>query len=173
MGKRVKNNSGFTLIEMLIVVILLGILAMLIIPQVGVSTEDAKLNTLQTNVQGLRNAVELYYAQHGEYPGAKKQTDGAAVASDAEAEAAFVPQLTQYTDGDGKVSATKNSTYKYGPYLKTTTLPANPYNSASSIKCDYDQTDITDRTTTNNTGYMFHPKTGVIFPNDSADHSGL
>ena len=45
---RTKRNkqAGFTLIEMLIVVLLLGILAMLIIPQISVSTEDAMENTL-------------------------------------------------------------------------------------------------------------------------------
>ena len=70
-----RNQSGFTLIEMLIVVIVLGILAMIIIPQISVSTDEAKLSTLRTNLGSLRGAIELYYHQHGAYPGAKK-TDG-------------------------------------------------------------------------------------------------
>ena len=69
----VKSRDGFTLIEMLIVIIILGILAMVIIPQITVSQEDAKMSTLKTNLAGIRSAIELYYAQHNNtYPGVKK-----------------------------------------------------------------------------------------------------
>ena len=60
---RTDRKSGFTLIEMLIVIIILGILAMIIIPQLGVTTDDAKTNTLQANLSSIRSAVEVYYAQ--------------------------------------------------------------------------------------------------------------
>ena len=42
--KRLSKQNGFTLIEMLIVVIVLGILAAIIVPQIAVSTDDAKIN---------------------------------------------------------------------------------------------------------------------------------
>ncbi len=75
--RTVKRRDGFTLIEMLIVIIILGILAMVIIPQITVSTEDAKVSTLKTNLGGIRSAIEMYYAQHNQtYPGVKKETDG-------------------------------------------------------------------------------------------------
>ena len=68
---KLKNQSGFTLIEILIVVILLGILATIIIPQVSVSADEAKLNTLKNNLSGLRRSIDLYYFQHNNaYPGA-------------------------------------------------------------------------------------------------------
>ena len=54
------DQSGFTLIEILIVVILLGILATIIIPQVSVSSDDAKLNTCKTNLSNMRSAIELF-----------------------------------------------------------------------------------------------------------------
>jgi prepilin-type N-terminal cleavage/methylation domain-containing protein len=57
--KGFREKSGITLIEMLLVVILLGILAMLIIPQISVSTGDANLNTLQTNLSTIRNALNV------------------------------------------------------------------------------------------------------------------
>ncbi len=63
-GKGLSKQHGFTLIEMLIVVIVLGILAAIIIPQIAVSTDDAKLNTLETNLNTSRNALELYYFEH-------------------------------------------------------------------------------------------------------------
>ena len=59
-----KGREAFTLIEMLIVIVILGILAMVIIPQISTSTDDAKLSTLQTNLSSMRNSVELYYALH-------------------------------------------------------------------------------------------------------------
>ena len=61
---KLNKQAGFTLIEMLIVVLLLGILAMLIIPQISVSTDDARQNTLHSNLGTMRNAIELYYHQH-------------------------------------------------------------------------------------------------------------
>ena len=57
LNKNNQNQDGFTLIEILIVVILLGILATVIIPQVNVSSDDAKMNTLKTNLSHMRNAM--------------------------------------------------------------------------------------------------------------------
>jgi len=165
-----KAGSGFTLIEILIVVIVLGILAMIIVPQISVSTEDAKINTLKTNLSNMRSAIELYYHQHNNrYPGQYKETDGTtAVTSDAEAAAAFIAQMTQYTDANGKVSTTKTDVFKYGPYLKEG-IPANPFKD-NSLACDFDQNDITVRTADGTTGWKFHPVTGVLFANDHTDH---
>jgi len=165
-----KAGSGFTLIEILIVVIVLGILAMIIVPQISVSTEDAKVSTLKTNLSNMRSAIELYYHQHNNrYPGQYKETDGTtAVASDDDAKTAFIAQLTQYTDANGKISATKTGDYKYGPYLKEG-IPANPFKD-SSLACDFDQNDITVKTADTTTGWKFHPVTGVLFANDSTDH---
>ncbi len=173
--KLLRKQSGFTLIEMLIVVIVLGILAMIIIPQVAVSTEDAKLNTLSTNLSALRNAVELYYHQHdSKYPGATKHTDGTATISDAEAIAAIVPQLTQYTDSDGQTAATKGGAFIYGPYLKKTTLPTNPYNNKNDVTADFDEADITVRSSAGQDfGWKFYPVTGVLIAADNGAHDNL
>ena len=111
MSKSYQDQAGFTLIEMLIVVIILGILAAIIIPQLSVSTEDAKINTLKTNLGGLRSSIEIYYAQHGNYPGANDD-NGTATSDDGIAATAFVKQLTQYTNSDGGVNAEKSTTYK-------------------------------------------------------------
>ena len=172
--RMLKDQAGFTLIEMLIVVILLGILAMLIIPQISVSTSDANLNTLKSNLASMRNATELYYHQHNQvYPGAVSESDGSTATTDANAPAAFLAQLTQYSDIDGEVSTSKTGNYIYGPYLKSPALPTNPYNNLATLGCDVDMADITDRAPVGATAWFFHPMTGVYFANDATDSRNL
>jgi prepilin-type N-terminal cleavage/methylation domain-containing protein len=169
------SRSGFTLIEILIVVLLLGVLATIIIPQINVSTEDAKLNALKSNLSHLRSSVELYYHQHNNtYPGATKHTDGTPVGSDADAEAALVPQLTQFTNLSGKVATSGSSEFQFGPYIKSAVLPTNPFNNKTDVVCDYDQIDITSRDSTgSNVGYKFYPQTGVLISGDGGQHNDL
>jgi type II secretion system protein G len=172
LNRSVRNRSGFTLIEMLIVIIILGILAMIIVPQINVSQDDAKISTLKTNLAGIRSAIEIYYHQHNNtYPGTKK-TDGslADVADIAESLTALREQMTQYTDITGKVSATKSAAYPFGPYIKAGELPANPYKD-NTLVCDITVTDITlstgvKRAATGATGWKYLAKLGVIFAND-------
>ncbi len=160
------KQAGFTLIEMLIVVLLLGILAMLIIPQISVSTDDARLNTLHSNLGSMRNAIELYYHQHNEtYPG-ENDASGTATSDAAVSATAFLQQLTRYTDIDGAVSATKTGNYIYGPYLKSVTLPTNPYNNDNTVVCDPSEDDITVRASAGTQGWRFYPQTGVLMAND-------
>jgi prepilin-type N-terminal cleavage/methylation domain-containing protein len=171
-GKPCSNcQAGFTLIELLIVVIVLGILGMIIIPQVTVSSEDAKVSTLQTNISTLRNAVELYYHQHdNQYPGQKSITGGAP-ADAAAAQTAFLQQLTRFTEVDGTVSNTKTADAKYGPYLKSTELPENPFNNLKSVLCDITETNITIKASSGTAGWKFYTQTGVLLANDGSHDS--
>lgn len=158
--KRKLGNQGFTLIEILIVVMVLGILAMVIVPQITVSTDDAKANTLQTNLVGMQNAVELYYYQHKNvYPGATG-TDAA------DAAVKFLQQLTQYTSDAGAVSGTKDATHTLGPYIKGNLLPTNPYNNKNDVTCNILEADITVAVETSavTTGWYFYTKTGKLVP---------
>jgi general secretion pathway protein G len=59
-----KFRSGFTLIEILIVVIILGILAAIVIPQFSSASNDARKSNVQSTVQTLRSQVALYKLQH-------------------------------------------------------------------------------------------------------------
>lgn len=159
---RRKRRAAFTLIEMLIVIVILGILAMIIIPQVSTSTDDAKLNTLRTNLGAMRSAVELYYAQHnGAYPGAV--LGGAATPAEA-----FVQQLTRYTDAAGTIGATKTAVIKYGPYIKGTSLPQNPFNDLNTVVVDTTTANITVKAGSGVGGWKFYALTGVLMANDGA-----
>ncbi len=179
---KLNNQAGFTLIEMLIVLIVLGILAMIIIPQVSVSTEDAKLRTLQTNLNVMRSSIETYYAQHNSvYPGAINDATGSGAPADATAGAvAFVNQLTKYSLATGKAAgdsatlATTPPTPIFGPYIKGggTMPPMNPFNNLNTITVDLTTTDISiARTADNTSGWKFYAKTGLFFANDSTEHA--
>ena len=171
-----RKQSGFTLIEMLIVIIVLGILAMIIVPQITISTDDAKVSTLQSSLSGIRSAVEIYYVQHDNtYPGENDVT-GAATSVDADAATAFLQQLTRYTTSSGAVTSVKNTTYKFGPYIKVGALPVNPFDAAldSDVKASASVTSITAaRVPDGSTAWWVYPKTGVVFANDNTSSGGV
>ena len=72
---------------------------------------------------------QLYNQQHGEYPAANG--DGTDVAN---TEAAFLSQLTTFTDDAGDSNATKTATHIYGPYLTRSTMPADPFKNVAVVE---------------------------------------
>lgn len=158
--------SGFTLIEMMIVIVILGILAMVIVPQISSSTDEAKVSTLRTNLSALRSAVEIYYAHHNAiYPAsALPATRPADVTTLPES---FAAQLTRYTDVNGNISNSKDATYKYGPYVKGE-MSLNPFNEDRDVVVDNAETDITVKASDGTTGWKFYSLTGVFMANDGA-----
>ena len=59
-----RNTRGFTLVEILIVVIILGILAAIVIPQFTNASQDAMVSSVQSTLQTARSQIELYRVQH-------------------------------------------------------------------------------------------------------------
>jgi prepilin-type N-terminal cleavage/methylation domain-containing protein len=162
-----RRRSGFTLVELLIVIIILGFLATMIILQINTNIEHVKENALKTNLIAMRAAAELYYHEHGgKYPG-RNDVDGNATGDGKAAAAAFEQQLTRYTAWAGKVSEIRSATYKYGPYLME--LPTNPFNDNSAVKCDAKNEKLSERKTGGKEGWKFYTKTGVMLANDG-DH---
>ena len=58
-----RSRSGFTLVEILIVAVILGILAAVVVPQFSDATTDAKSSVMTSNLQSLWAQAELYQAQ--------------------------------------------------------------------------------------------------------------
>ncbi len=61
---RNKVRKAFTLVEILIVVVILGILAAIVIPQFTSATEDAQAGNLKAQIQSLQNQIELFRARN-------------------------------------------------------------------------------------------------------------
>ena len=157
------DSRGFTLVELLIVVIILAILAAVVIPQFAASTDDARAAALDTTLANLRSSLDLYYQQHGEYP--SRLTDGTNAADSA---AAFLTQLTQYTDADGDVATTKDATHIYGPYLRKAVIPTEPMTESNVLEIETAGALGMTATALDPGGWKFDNRTGQLIVNDAA-----
>ncbi|NMI08510.1 type II secretion system major pseudopilin GspG [Acinetobacter pittii] len=67
-GARMKRASGFTLIEVMVVIVILGVLAALIVPNVMGRSEKAKIDTTQIALKGVAGALDQYKLDNGHFP---------------------------------------------------------------------------------------------------------
>ena len=168
--RRDRRQAGFTLVELIIVIIILAILAAVAIPMFTGSTQDAKEATRDTDLTMLTKQIRLYYHEHGDiYPGAASEADGTTAVTGAKADAAFLAQMTQWTDATGKASATQSSDYPFGPYLQA--IPANPLPDAATVTAGTEAAvDITEDLGAirpdGKTGWKASSKTGKIIANN-------
>ena len=115
------TRRGFTLIEILIVVIILGILAAIVIPQFTNASKEAKQSSLLTMVQSLRSQIALFKLQHNDYlPGVAPVVGSGGTFS----QATFWNQMTLFSDVTGATNATKTVQFDKGPYMQS--IPKNP-----------------------------------------------
>jgi general secretion pathway protein G len=66
---RTRRSKAFTLVEILIVVVILGILAAIVVPQFTSASQEAQAGNVATQLQTIRSQIELYRVRHnGNYP---------------------------------------------------------------------------------------------------------
>src|SRR5262245_36304090 len=124
-----ERKSGFSLIEILIVVVVMGILAAIIAPQFSNSGETARHAATIEYLQGLRSQIDLYRNQHlGKYPGV----------ADTDPDVVFVEQMTLPTNSAGQRSSASDQgfgdpNYPLGPYIPNVIAP-NPFNKSRRVK---------------------------------------
>jgi type II secretory pathway pseudopilin PulG len=127
------------------VVAIIAILAAIGIPRMSRGSKGANDSALSGDLAVLRNAIDLYAAEHG------GTTPGAATIAD---------QLTLYTDASGATSATKTGAYIYGPYVrKIPPVPVGPKKGSSGIAA-LDGAGV---------GWLYDSSTGKIAGNTGTD----
>jgi len=134
------RKSAFTLVEILIVVIILGILAAVVIPQFSDASDDTRSSSTMTNLKTVRSQLTLFKAQHAEtWP-------------------ASFDLMTTYTDVDCNTNATQTDVFRFGPYLLR--VPANPYTGVDTVTIVNDPATAYSAAADMSQGWWYNSATG-------------
>jgi prepilin-type N-terminal cleavage/methylation domain-containing protein len=150
-GRRLhRNRRGFTIIELLMVIVALAIMAGIVIPQVSGAVDDAKQGAMLANLHEVTNAIERYRMDHSGLP--PDQVVGRRL-----------PQLTSRTNVDGDIGSGPG--FIYGPYVKE--LPANPLSETANV---YTVNSTPPANLDKRIGWVYHIDSGQIW---AGLHAGL
>ncbi|HWL72864.1 MAG TPA: type II secretion system major pseudopilin GspG [Burkholderiaceae bacterium] len=100
------RNRGFTLIEIMVVITILGVLAALIVPRVVGRTDDARIAAAKQDIASIMQALKLYRLDNGRYP-----------TTDQGLQALITRPTTEPVP----------SNWKQGGYLDRSTVPSDPW----------------------------------------------
>lgn len=122
MANRRHAPTGFSAIEGIIVLVILGTIAAIAIPRMSHAGQNATESTLAGDMAVWRNALDLYQRDHnGAYP-----KDSMTLAA----------QLTQYTDISGDTAGSRDATHVLGRYLRSVPpLPVADPHDSSAVPC--------------------------------------
>lgn len=68
MNRRFRGQDGFTLIEIMVVILIIGLLALMVVPRLRGVADRAKRTKAQADIQELKQALDRYYLDNGSYP---------------------------------------------------------------------------------------------------------
>jgi prepilin-type N-terminal cleavage/methylation domain-containing protein len=117
------RQRGFSLVEMVMVMMTMGIIAMIAVPRLSRAATDAQASAMVANVRVLQGAIDVYAAEHGNRDPAH-DPDGTVMSDGAK----FAARLNGNTDDFG------NSGGLFGPYLIR--VPRNVANGRATIRVD-------------------------------------
>jgi prepilin-type N-terminal cleavage/methylation domain-containing protein len=123
-----RKMRAFTLVEILIVVVILGILAAVVIPLASGSVMSAQESSLGIDLQLLKRFILIYKVYHLEV--APGYPDGQT--SSTPTEEVFVNQATMASNDSGQTAAAGTAGYERGPYMQR--IPMNPLNKLRTIQ---------------------------------------
>jgi len=152
-----KAKKGYTLVEILIVVVILGILAAIVIPQFTSASSEAKFSALVSDLQAVRSQVQLFKIHHNDIlPGSSLLTGGAT----------FIECMTGTTDQYGNPTGTD-----YGPYMRK--IPANPFSTLALDAAGNGTVDETGTVGDNGGHWEWNSTTGEFSADDNWDQDGV
>lgn len=159
MAERGNKLDGFTMLEVLIMVIILSILSLVVVPKFGVANEDAQESRLLTDVNSVRRVVQIYKLEHN---GKLPHVDHQGKASNSELRARLLGKTTP----DGTVDESGTC----GPYLRA--WPENPFmegTRAQAIKFGSSKVGPRDGVT----GWYYSTSDGSFWPNSKTGGDSL
>ena len=155
-----KKAKAFTLVEILIVVVLLGVLAAIVLPAFGSGAMSAKQSALSQDLRILQRLILIYKCHHLEvtpgYPGGDTTA--------APTEAAFFDQALMSSNAAGQTAAVGTPGFVRGPYLMK--IPTNPINNLNTIQMLADGEDFPE-SADNSHGWIYKAATSEIHPDCS------
>ena len=159
---RKRKSKAFSLVELVIVIVILGIIAAVAIPRISSGSRNAGESALRADLASLRNAVDWYYGEHNnKFPA--QVGDGT---NAADTEGALINQLTMYSDAAGAVSADKNPLFPFGPYIRGD-FPRLPLgaNKGKATVTVLNQAAALTATPADGNGWVYNTQTGEVIAN--------
>jgi type II secretion system protein G len=117
---RIRDQRGFTIMELLIVIVVIGILAAIAVPAYNSFTAKAQSTACKANLRTIQTVIGIYYAEHGSYP-----------ADDADLQEADIEAWTdadgnKYIDDASKLKCPTDDTYSLAAGVVSCSVHGTP-----------------------------------------------